>query len=71
VSQEEIIIILKELGGEATTKEIKSRAKEKFPDLTLYHYVFDRLKKLEKWGYVKGIKTDNETSWELLKENYP
>lgn len=64
MSQKEIYIILKELGGEATTKEIKEVAKKKFPNCTLHLYVTDRLKKLEKWGIVKRV----ENSWKIVKE---
>jgi hypothetical protein len=36
MSQKEVYDIIKELGGEATYREIKRRAKEKFPNLTLF-----------------------------------
>ncbi|MBC7091341.1 MAG: hypothetical protein H5T50_05465 [Nitrososphaeria archaeon] len=66
MSQEEVYKIIKELGGEATTQEIKERAKEKFPNYSLYLYVSNRLKKLEKWGIIK--KTEKGT-WKIIK-NY-
>ena len=47
MSQEDVIGIIKELGGEATTKEIKDKAKKKYPERTLHTYVLDRLRKLE------------------------
>lgn len=46
MSQDDVIDILKEFGGEATTKQIRERAKEKFPTRSLYTYVLNRLKKL-------------------------
>jgi uncharacterized membrane protein len=65
MSQEEVLRILKELGGEATTKEIRDLAKKKFPTSTLYSYVTNRLRKLEKWGYVKQDKTKDK--WIIIK----
>jgi uncharacterized membrane protein len=70
MSQKEVYEIIKELGGEATYREIKRRAKEKFPNLTLWQYVTDRLKKLEKKGYVIKIKRGNEVVWKIVEE-YP
>jgi len=35
MSQEEVYKILEELGGKATNKQVRLRAKEKFPDLSL------------------------------------
>lgn len=48
MSQEDVLSILKELKGKATTKEIRELAKNKYRERTLYLYVVDRLKKLEK-----------------------
>ena len=72
MSQEEVYKILEELGGEATTKEIRKRAKEKFPDFSLHQYVGNRLRKLEKNGYVTSIsnKESRETRWKIVEE-YP
>uniref|UniRef100_A0A7V3KNY3 Uncharacterized protein n=1 Tax=candidate division WOR-3 bacterium TaxID=2052148 RepID=A0A7V3KNY3_UNCW3 len=70
MSQKEVYEIIKELGGEATYSEIKRRAKEKFPNLTLWQYVTDRLKKLEKKGYVIKIKRGDEIVWKIVEE-YP
>jgi len=75
MSQEEIYKILKELGGEASTSEISRRAKEKFPNLTLYQYVGDRLRKLEKKGYVARVIDKSERGagtvrWMIIEE-YP
>jgi uncharacterized membrane protein len=70
LSQQEVYLILKELGGEATTKQISIRAKEKFPDATLYTYVHNRLTKLEKNGYVKRIAKGKEEFWQIIA-TYP
>jgi len=48
MSQEDVLNILKELKGEATTKEISVKSKEKYPNRTLYTYVWTRLTQLEK-----------------------
>jgi len=48
MSQEDVLSILKELKGEATTKEIRDLAKKKYRERTLFLYVGNRLKKLER-----------------------
>jgi DNA-binding HxlR family transcriptional regulator len=65
-----VLKILKELGGEATSGEIRRRAKEKFPDRSLYQYVSDRLRKLEKNGYVIRIydSEKRETIWKVKEK---
>jgi len=68
LSQKEVYDILKELGGEATTKQIKMKAREKFPGLSLYTYVTNRLHKLEKNGCVKKIIKDGEIAWKIIAE---
>jgi hypothetical protein len=63
MSQEDVFNILKDLKGEATTKEIRELAKKKYSTRTLYLYVRDRLIKLERNG--KIIK-DGE-KWKIKK----
>ena len=58
-------MLLKELGGRATTKQVKELAKKRFPDATLWHYVFSQLHSLSKWGYVKRLPHD---TWEIIME---
>ncbi len=53
MSQEDVLKILKDLKGEATTKEIREAAKKKYPERTLYLYVINRLKKLERNNQIK------------------
>lgn len=55
MSQEDVLNILSEIGGEATTKEIRKRAKEKYPHRTLYMYVTNRLDKLEIHNKIERI----------------
>jgi Mn-dependent DtxR family transcriptional regulator len=62
MSQDETILILQELGGKATSSDIRRKAKEKFPRQTLWQYTGQRLTKLEKSNLVK--KTD-DGAWEL------
>ena len=35
-----------------TSREIIKLTREKYPNLSLSHYVGDRLRKLKKWGFV-------------------
>jgi len=64
MSQRDVYVILVELGGGVTTKQIKNRAKEKYPGRTLYLYVLNRLIKLERYGYVKRTKKEDGDYWE-------
>lgn len=71
MSQEEVYKILKELGGEASTKQIRQRAKEKFPNASLYTYVGDRLNKLRKKGFVtRTFDKKGNAIWKIIDE-YP
>lgn len=65
MSQEDIFNIIKELGGEATIEQIRKKAKSKYPKRTLYLYVLNRLKKLEKG---KQILHKNQ-KWKIIKKN--
>ena len=64
MSQEDVLSILKELKGEATTKEIRELAKKKYRERTLYLYVGDRLKKLERNNRI----TKEEEKWKIKKK---
>jgi len=66
MSQQDVFKILKDLGGEATTKQIREMAKKRYPNSTLYSFVTNRLRKLEKWGYVKEDRT--KETWKIVKE---
>jgi len=68
MSQHEIYKIIKELGGEATPKQIRERAKEKFPEYSLWQYVGDRLTKLERNGYIKRIIRNNHVIWKIIED---
>jgi len=64
MSQEDVLQILKELKGEATTKEIRELAKKKFRERTLYLYVTDRLKKLER----NNLVSKEGEKWKIKKK---
>jgi len=66
MSQQKVYRILKELGGEATTKEIRKKGKEKCPNDTLYTYASLRLKQMEKWGIVKQIGNKTTNKWKIM-----
>ncbi len=53
MSQSTVRELLKELGGRATTAQVSALAKARFPSLSLYQYVGQRLRTMEKWGEVK------------------
>lgn len=71
MSQGEIYKILEELGGEATTIQIRNRAKEKFPHLSLHAYAADRLRKLRQKGYIaRTLDRNGKILWKIIEE-YP
>ncbi|MFL6425697.1 MAG: hypothetical protein ACJ71R_19205 [Nitrososphaeraceae archaeon] len=51
MSQQAVLQILYELGGSATSSEIIKFAREKYPDLSLWQYMGDRLRKLKTKDY--------------------
>ncbi len=63
MSQDDVLDILKEFGGEATTTQIRIRAKEKFPTHTLHSYVNNRLRKLVRNKKVEQIGEN----WKIKK----
>lgn len=67
MSQLEVYRIIKDCGGIASLKQIKTIAKRNFPNTTLYSYVGDRLKKLEKKGVLKkNIDSKEGIVWEII-----
>lgn len=70
MSQHDVYLILKELGGKATTKQVSELAKEKYPNLSLHMYVNNRLRKLEKNGYVKVNRSGKIFVWQIISD-YP
>jgi transcription initiation factor TFIID TATA-box-binding protein len=54
MSQEAIRELLQEMDNEASTSEIATRAKEKYPNRTLHTYVGQLLRRLEEKGFVRS-----------------
>lgn len=72
MSQKDVYLIIKELGGTATFEQIKQRAKEKFPNYTLYTYVGQRLRALKNWGYISFEKERKQKKGiYVIKEEFP
>jgi len=53
MSQTVIRQLLSDLGGRATTAQIRELAKNRYPNATLHTYVSKRLQAMEKWGEVR------------------
>jgi len=68
MSQKTVYELLKELGGKATSSQIRKLAQERYPDLTLYLYVTNRLRKLQRNGYVKY---DAASGYWIIVSEYP
>jgi Fe2+ or Zn2+ uptake regulation protein len=65
LSQQAVFEILQKLGGRATSKQISQLAREMYPQFTLYQYVGNRLRKLQKNGFVKQ---DKEGYWNIISQ---
>jgi len=69
MSQKIVYECLKELGGKATSREIKEYIMSKYPTISLPSYVHMQLKQLKKWGYIKSIiRKDGKAEYEIIKE---
>ena len=71
MSQDETYKILQELGGFASITQIRDRALEKYPNYLLFTYVTNRLKKLEKKGYVRRVirkESKGRPFWKIIKK---
>jgi len=53
MSRRKVFRLLQDLGGRATSKELKKAARRCYPGTTLYKYVSVRLKALEELGVVR------------------
>jgi len=65
LSQKLVFLLLKELGGRATSGEVRMLAKKKFPDRSLHHYTSLTLWKLKKHGY---INLDEDGHWFIIEK---
>jgi hypothetical protein len=68
MSQKTVYELLEELGGRATTLQIRNLAKERYPEFTLHSYVANRLRKLQQKGY---IKYDTQSKQWIIISKYP
>ena len=66
MSQAKVLLLLTELGGRATRKQIADLALLKYPDASLHAYVGLRLRELKKWEKVDYNATTRE--WFILPE---
>ena len=53
LSQKKIYDILKSLGGQASLQDISAKARQLYPDATLWQYAGHTLRKMRKWGIVR------------------
>jgi hypothetical protein len=66
MSQQTVLELLQELGGIATSSQIIRLAREKYPNLSLWQYVGNRLRKLRKWDFVGYDTVSNK--YFIIKE---
>jgi TATA-box binding protein (TBP) (component of TFIID and TFIIIB) len=65
MSQSDILKLLKDLGGRASSSELIKEAKDVFPDRSLHAHVSMRLKALERRGLVSKSDTDDGMVWQI------
>lgn len=66
MSQAKVLALLDELGGRAKSSAIIQKAKEKYPDTSLWQVVGIRLTKLREWG---EVAYDNNTQeWYITQQ---
>ena len=70
MSQNKVYRSLKEIGGEATTTELRDHLSEKFPDSTLPDYAVNRLRQLEEKGVVDIDDSSTPYHIEITDENW-
>lgn len=69
MSQEKVLQILQDLGGEATQSQIKSEAKKQYQDRTLSNYINRRLRSMEQNGIVEQTSTSDSTTWSTTADD--
>lgn len=67
MSQDDVMLLLDELGGSATNAELGDLALAKWPKRTLHQYINDRLKKLQKAGYVTCDRSEDPAVLVLVR----
>ena len=66
MSQMKIYNIIKELGGKASSIEIREVALKKYPKKTLHKYILNRLYLLRRNGIIKQIQ---DGTWVIVEKN--
>lgn len=69
MSQQDVIDILKDFGGEATAEDIRSEAKKRFPNRTLNTYVSKRLQAMKRQGIVEETTIGGKSAWKLAVDD--
>lgn len=71
MSQSDVLQLLKNLGGQATSSELIKEAKKEFPGRSLHSHVSMRLRALERRRLVSKLDTEDGVVWETtnLGEN--
>jgi uncharacterized membrane protein len=70
MSQNKVYGILKEIGGEASTSEVRRRLEEKYPDSTLHEYVTNRLRSLEEKDVIEIDKSSRPYYVRIVDEDW-
>lgn len=68
MSQKEVLKILKDIGGEATSSEIREQARQEFPNRQLFNYASMRLNSLKKRGLVSKNKDNDDVVWSITNQ---
>lgn len=65
-----IFRMLRQLGGTATTKQIRDAARKMYPHKTLWRYVSNRLKVLEEQGFISSEKKPKRRRIWTIKRDF-
>lgn len=68
MSQKEVLRILKNIGGRATSSEIRQQAKQDFPDRKLFSYISRRLESLQKRDLVSKEEVNGGVYWTITNQ---
>lgn len=68
MSQDDVLDVLRELGGRATTLEVRAECRRRWPDRTLDQYAHSRLRQLVRWGLVRRESRGRLAVWVLTTQ---
>lgn len=68
MSQDDVLDVLRELGGRATTSAIRAECRRRWPDRTLDQYAHSRLRQLFRWGLVRRESRGRLVVWVLTRQ---